>query len=215
MKKLLSKLNGLKLVVITRPDFFEGETALVNRLFEEGMERLHLRKPKATEQEMAEWLEQIPQSFRHRIVLHDHHCLAQIYNLGGIHLNGRNPFYVPFDLPSDHVPCTLFDSKNIGESSAIIDHQSFTISRSCHSIEELRKYQAECDYLFLSPIFDSISKEGYGAAFSREELAQAREEGLLSDKVYALGGVCPENLNLVKQMGFAGAAMLGAVWQQY
>lgn len=193
MKPLFSELNGLKLVVITRPDFFEGETELVNRLFEEGMERLHLRKPKATEQEMAEWIEQIALPFRHRIVLHDHHQLAVRYDLGGVHLNSRNP-----SKPKDF--------KTSGP------HQ-FTISRSCHSIDEVRKYKSECDYLFLSPIFDSISKEGYGAAFSREELEAARLEGLLNGNVYALGGISPANLPTVCQMGFAGCAMLGAFWQ--
>lgn len=194
MKQLLSKLKGLKLVVITRPDFFEGETALVNRMFEEGMERLHLRKPKATQQEMAEWIEQIALPFRHRIVLHDYHQLAIQYGLGGIHLNSRNP-EPPQNLRTSN-PQTLI-----------------TISRSCHSVEEVRKYKSECDYLFLSPIFDSISKEGYGAAFSREELEKARVEGLLSDNVYALGGISQDHLPIVRDMGFAGAAMLGAIWQ--
>lgn len=188
----------LKIIVITRPDFFDGETELVNRLFEEGMERLHLRKPKATEQEMAEWIEHIALPFRHRIVLHDHHQLAVRYGLGGVHLNSRNP---AFEL-SSHGAC--------GTTPL-----NLTISRSCHSIEEVRKYKSECDYLFLSPIFDSISKEGYGAAFSREELESARTEGLLADNVYALGGVSPDRLPIIREMGFAGCAMLGAVWQLY
>lgn len=194
MKQLLSELKGLKLVIITRPDFFEGETTLVNRMFNEGMERLHLRKPKATEQEMAEWIEQIALPFRCRIVLHDHHQLAIRYGLGGVHLNSRNP--AP--------PHNLITSQP----------HNLTISRSCHSIDEVRRYKSECDYLFLSPIFDSISKEGYGAAFSREELEQARVEGLLSDNVYALGGVSPAQLPVVREMGFAGCAMLGAFWQR-
>lgn len=180
----------MKIIIITLPEFFEGETTLVNLLFEQGrIERLHLRKPKATEQQMAEWIEQIALPFRHLIVLHDHHLLARKYNLGGIHLNSRNP-----------------------EAPQWTDG-SFTISRSCHSIEEIRHYKQECDYLFLSPIYDSISKEGYGAAFSREELSGAKTEGLLQDNVIALGGISPDNLAEVEQLGFVGAAMLGAFWQ--
>lgn len=183
----------LKIIVITRPDFFEGEMLLVNRLFSEGMERLHLRKPKATEQELAAWIEQVEPSFRQRIVLHDHHALANAYSLGGIHLNSRNPEPPQW----------------VGEAKA---SRPFTVSRSCHSIEEVRTYKGLCDYLFLSPIYDSISKEGYGAAFSREALESARQEGLLQDNVYALGGIAPDKLAEVEQFGFAGAAMLGAVW---
>ena len=49
-------MNNLKLIVITRPQFFEGETALVNAMFGQGLMRLHLRKPQATEEELAEWI---------------------------------------------------------------------------------------------------------------------------------------------------------------
>lgn len=187
----------LKTIVITRPDFFVGETELVNYLFETGViERLHLRKPKATEEEMTQWIEQIADPFHHRIVLHDYHQLAIKYELGGVHLNSRNPY----------PPENLITSR---------PHNLKTISRSCHSIDEIRKYKDECDYLFLSPIFDSISKEGYGAAFDREEIEYARKEGLLSDNVFALGGISPNNMHIIQDMGFAGAAVLGSFWQQY
>lgn len=182
----------MKTIVITRPDFFEGEMQMVCRLFDNGMERLHLRKPKATEQELAEWIGLVSHPFRQRIVLHDHHHLAKEYHLGGIHLNGRNP----------EQPQWLEEMRA---------KDAFTVSRSCHSIEEVIMYKDICDYLFLSPIFDSISKEGYGAAFSRESIAALRDKGLLTN-VYALGGVSPENLAEVEELGFAGGAMLGAVW---
>jgi len=181
----------MKIFFITRPDFFEGETSLVNALFTQGMPRLHLRKPKATEKEMAEWIDQIDRPFHHRIVLHDHHKLARIYSLGGIHLNSRN-----LEAPD--------------WAQQLQAEEKLTISRSCHSIEEL--IANRLDYLTLSPIFDSISKEGYGAAFSRKELAQAREAGLLDEHVYALGGVSLEHLPEVHEMGFSGAAILGDLW---
>lgn len=184
----------MDIIVITRPDFYEGETGQVIRLFENGIRRLHLRKPKATEQETAEWIERIPECYRNRIVLHDHHRLAKAMMLGGIHLNGRNP----------ETPSWVEDVRAT---------RSFTLSRSCHSIDELRRWSDVCDYLFLSPIFDSISKEGYGSAFSPETLLELREEGLL-DGVYALGGVSPANLDDIQTWGFSGAAMLGAVWQE-
>lgn len=202
----------MKIIIITLPEFFEGETTLVNRLFEQGrIERLHLRKPKATEQQMAEWIEQIALPFRHLIVLHDHHQLALKYNLGGIHLNSRNP-YIPqwTEALRRKEAMPTIASSQIETTSP---WSRFTISRSCHSIEEIRRYKQECDYLFLSPIYDSISKEGYGAAFSRKELSGAKTEGLLQDNVIALGGISPDKLAEVELFGFAGAAMLGAFWR--
>ena len=78
-------------LLITLPGFFEGETRICNALFAKGLERLHLRKPGATREQQAKWIEEIAPSCRRRIVLHDHHDLALKYGLGGIHLNSRNP----------------------------------------------------------------------------------------------------------------------------
>ena len=171
------------------PEFFEGETNIVNRLFADGGWRLHLRKPEATKEQLAKWIEEIEPAYRHLIVLHDHHELALEYGLGGIHLNSRNP-----DVPD------------------WLDRKRFSLSRSCHSIEEVETCQKAYDYVFLSPIFDSISKQGYRAAFSPEELAEARN--LLSQNVYALGGITFENLKEVERLGFHGAALLGGFWKK-
>jgi thiamine-phosphate pyrophosphorylase len=80
------------------------------------------------------------------------------------------------------------------------------------------------DYCFLSPVYDSISKVGYrSAGFLGEE--QKGEEQRRSPSplaaalaraplpVLALGGVGPGKLRELRAAGFAGAAVLGAVWQ--
>ena len=69
-------------------------------------------------------------------------------------------------------------------------------------------------YCFLSPIFDSISKEGYKANFDKLEL----KEFLAKDrktKVIALGGLTEENYLEVLELGFDGGAFLGSVWNKY
>ena len=157
-------------IVITKPEMFPGETEVVNTLFANGMQRLHLRKPGASEQEMAEWIGRIDLPFRQRIIVHDHHRLLRTMGLGGIHLNARNP-----EAPA------WFSAERQKRGSV-------TLSRSCHSLEEIAQWKSVCDYLFLSPIFDSISKGGYTSAFTRETLLQAYHAGLFSKPVYALGG---------------------------
>ncbi|MCL2207768.1 MAG: thiamine phosphate synthase [Fibromonadales bacterium] len=83
---------------------------------------------------------------------------------------------------------------------------------SAHSFEDLEKISAEI--CFLSPIFDSISKHGYKAKYSKEEL----KEGIAiwkkthSQKLFALGGVEAGNIAQLAKLGFDGAAILGAVW---
>ncbi len=180
----------MKVVVITKPDFFEGETDICNRILAEGLGGIHLRKPGASMKLLAKWIEGIEPSMRKRIVVHDFHNLAWEYGLEGIHLNSRNP----------NIPDWF-------------DRSRFTLSRSCHTIAEVEACQRDFDYVFLSPIFDSISKQGYKAAFPKEELAEMGRKGILNN-VYALGGITYDNLKETERLGFAGAAMLGEFWNR-
>jgi len=175
----------MELVVITSEKILDHEPAAINRLFAEGLENLHLRKPEATALDLRKMLEKISYNFHDRIVLHDHFALAGLYDLKGVHLNRRNP-----EPPAD---------------------RRLTISKSCHSLDELKELD-HYNYVFLSPIFDSISKSGYNKAFSEEELIAARDEKLICPKVYALGGISRKEIPQAAQYGFGGVVVLGALW---
>jgi thiamine-phosphate pyrophosphorylase len=112
--------------------------------------------------------------------------LVQLDGVGGVHLNSRNP-----------QPPAGFDG---------------LVSRSCHTLDEVAADRTS-DYLFLSPIFDSISKEGYRSAFTPATLREAAARGLLGERVAALGGVRPELLPTLRDLGFGGAALLGCIWR--
>lgn len=179
----------MKIIVISDPLFLEGEEEVFASLFDAGLYRLHLRKPDSDEAEMKSLIEKIPVGCRGRISLHDHFTLAGRYGIGGVHLNSRNPVAPP-------------SFKGV-------------ISRSCHSLEEIVRHRDGCDYLFLSPVFDSISKRGYESHFTKEELISAKKSGIIGDKVFALGGVTPDKAEFLKLFGFGGAALLGYVWEPY
>jgi len=67
-------------------------------------------------------------------------------------------------------------------------------------------------YGFLSPIFDSISKQGYAAAkFDPDHLRAALHRCQLP--IIALGGISPSNVGRAAELGFSGVAVLGSVWQ--
>ena len=89
-----------------------------------------------------------------------------------------------------------------------------SISCSCHTIEEVITQKDSKDYVFLSPIFDSISKVGYHAAFSPTLLKQAAIENVIDEKVIALGGITAKNIPLVKEWHFGGVALLGDIWKR-
>lgn len=177
----------MKIIVITSPDFIAGEASLINTLFEGGIYRLHIRKPQATTGELKKLIEGIDAKWHSRLSLHDHHEIAVEYGCG-VHLNARNP-----------IPPIGFNA---------------TLSASCHSVAEVTEKKRQCDYVFMSPIFDSISKQGYAAAYSEQELLEASRLGIIDNHVIALGGITPEHLPYLEGLGFGGAAFLGHVWNK-
>ncbi len=178
----------MKKIAITTEHFWQHEARAIVELLDSGYWRVHIRKPKATALQTEQLLKEIPEHYRQRLSLHDHFELCNIYNIGGVHLNSRN--------------------------SVVPNYFQGVISRSCHTIEELSEAD-KFNYLFLSPIFNSISKAGYQAAFTIEQLQQAQNQGIINEKVFALGGVTLMILETLEQLGFGGAALLGAAWTDY
>lgn len=176
----------MRILVITDVPFTATEPAAIRQLLDEGVERVHLRKPDASEEALRRLIEALPAECYPRLTLQDRLPLAVEYGLGGVHLNRRN--------------------------AAVPAGFRGLVSRSCHTLDEIAAHPA-CDYLFLSPLFDSISKSGYRAAFTDGELRDAAARGLLGERVVALGGIQPELLPRVRELGFGGAALLGAVWR--
>ena len=178
----------MKWITITSPEFLSGEAIFIDKLFSRGLDLLHLRKPEASLEAYKRLLLQIPKHWYSRIVLHEHFALAEKFGLHGIHLNRR--------------------------CSQVPDSFRGSISCSCHTLEEVKKQKASKDYVFLSPIFDSISKVGYHAAFSPTLLKQAAIEDVIDEKVIALGGITANNIPLVKEWHFGGVALLGDIWKR-
>lgn len=179
----------MKLILMTTPYFFVEEHQILNALFDEGLDILHFRKPNTEPVYSERLLTLIPECYRKRIVVHDFFYLKNEYKLKGIHLNHRNP-----ELPpkyKGHISC------------------------SCHTPEEVMLHKKKCDYVFLSPIFDSISKEDYSSTFTKADLQVLARQKVIDRKVMALGGVDLENMATIKALGFGGAVILGDIWNRF
>lgn len=176
----------MKIIAITTPNFIECEASVIPHLLQLGIDLVHIRKPSATSEQLALLLNSLPTWCYDQLVVHDCLELANKYNLKGVHLNRRN--------------------------HTVPDNFKGSVSMSCHSLEEVEIKKDMADYVFLSPIFNSISKNGYNSAFSKEELHNAMKQGTIDKKVIALGGVSLANIETVKDLGFGGAALLGDIW---
>lgn len=175
----------MRLIVITPETPVTAEAEAIMTMLDRGVERVHLRHPRLSADDVAAIIEKIDVQYRDRLSLNDFHELASRYGCG-IHLNGRNP-----------LPPAGFRG---------------VVSRSCHSLAEAEAAAPTTDYRFISPVFDSISKQGYTPAFTPAELRHAFDDGLLDGDTFALGGVSADNIGLLRDIGFSGAAVLGAAW---
>jgi thiamine-phosphate pyrophosphorylase len=183
----------MNVAVITWPEFFEQETEAIEALFGAGLEVLHLRKPMAGTDTLKQFVEKIDTKFHRKITVHGRRSEAiQGLDVGGF-----------------HIPKAELQAGG-GERMA-----GKRLSCSCHSPEEVRTSLIACDYVFLSPVFDSISKAGYGAAFSEEELTAGQQAEAITQQVYALGGITPERLEQVRTWGFGGVGVLGYIWEPF
>lgn len=174
----------MDLIVITHEEAIEKEIETCEELLRRGISRLHIRKPKWSHDEMQRFISKFKKDYYKRISLHGNHDLVEKFNLGGKHYSGTEKAQADF----------------------------LVTSKSFHSIIELREAPSDLTYVFLSPIYNSISKEGYQAGFDFKTL----KEDLKSHKtpVFALGGITPEKLNEVKFLGFDGAVLKGIIWNQ-
>ncbi|GAB4278273.1 MAG: hypothetical protein Kow0068_01830 [Marinilabiliales bacterium] len=182
----------MKLVVISYPKNFADETHFVIRLFQNGLKYFHLRKPGFSEWKIREFLIKIPQQYHNRIVIYDYFHLVKEFNLKGIHFN-RKTIHLYKDY--ENLNC----------------HKSY----SAHYFDELIKYDGLFDYMFISPVFDSISKNNYHSSFNYDELKNTIKNQVKKSEIIALGGVSPDNVKTAISIGFHGIALHGNIWNTY
>ena len=179
----------MKLVLMTQPTFFVEEDKILASLFDEGLDSLHLYKPGSSPMYSERLLTLLPSEYYSKIVVHDNFYLKEEFQLKGIHLNP-------------------------GNEEPPINYRGH-ISRSCHTIDELRSNRQGMDYVFLSPVFDSISKPERKAGYSEQDLYNAARQGLIDRKVMAAGGINAQTLPLLADYGFGGAVILGDLWTRF
>ncbi len=174
----------MKLIVLSNPTHLKNEHEWLCSLFEMGLEYYHLRKPGFEKSAIENFLKQISPNYYNRIVLHSHYELAEKYNLKGIHISSP-------------------------ERGNLL---SKCVSTSFHSLKEIEDCEQKYEYAFLSPIFDSISKQGYQAAFGKKELNLFFDSRTKNIDIIALGGINEQTIPEAMSYGFDGVAVLGAVW---
>lgn len=182
-----------ELIVISHAGMLPGEAAIIQQLFEAGLEIFHLRKPDADEQAISTLLDAIPSRYHDRIALHGFHQLANEYKIRRLH------FTEAHRLETDAATLSKLCDKN------------YILSTSVHEISVLATLSFSFRYAFFSPVFDSLSKPGYKGIIGDEFYLNIKYKPV---PAIALGGIDAENMQMVADMNFNGAAVLGTIWNE-
>jgi thiamine-phosphate pyrophosphorylase len=177
------------MIVITDPQFFVDESKYINALFENGLDVLHIRKPDASIDEVRELIMQIKVQYHYKIMIHSHYELRKEFNIRGIHFPGDSKHLIP-----------QFADCNCKKSQSI------------HEIQELQTVHPLINYVFLSPLFPSISKAGYSKPWNFMDLILALKNSY-PFQIIPLGGINAKNLVIAKEFGFREFAVLGSIWE--
>ncbi|MBL4654483.1 MAG: thiamine phosphate synthase [Bacteroidia bacterium] len=194
----------MKIILISKPSYTINEHQVLADLFELGLESFHIRKPKFSKKEIIRYLERIPYMYRNRLILHSFYDLAEEFGVKGVHFT---------DDKKGSFKKKVLEILKRKPLEKGIDYSSLQRSASLHSLNQLAACNENYDYVFLSPIFDSISKKRHKSLFKNKE--KLRSTVLKSNqRVIALGGINAEKIKDAQGMGFSGVALLGAIWKQ-
>ena len=176
------------MIVLIAPETdIPNEIQMLNQLFEVGLTHYHFRKPEKDYKAHCNYLNQIPERYHNRIMVHYHHELLHEFQLRGIHFQEQKR------------------KDTLSMESYLKDFAGIGVSSSFHEPEELEKCEFPFDYHLLSPVFASISKKGYeGRGFDVNHIPK---------KIVGMGGVTGTNIPRFKNLGFQGVGVLGGIWK--
>lgn len=164
-------------------------TPYLERLLAAGIDSIQIREKLLEARDLlalCRSLRRLPNPFGTKLLVNGRVDVALAADLDGVHL--------PADAPPAHCVRALSPA-------------GFQVGRSCHSIDDLRRAESEgADYAYLSPIFPSSSKPGYGPPLGLKTLEEASTA--VAIPVLALGGVALENAAACRSAGAAGIAAI-------
>ncbi len=190
----------MQLICFSQSRYLKDESKQLISLFNAGLKTLHIQKKDKSKRRLKALLSKLPKEYHSRIVIHHAYGLVFKFKLKGIHLTRK-------EKAKRFSKLKIFFIKLL--------NPKLTISLSAHSLDKLSTTQyglVKLNYLFLSPVFDSISKRGHLAAFAFKDIKVHLKNKKLP--VIALGGVSSEVVSQASLVGFSGVAIAGFLWKQ-
>lgn len=186
----------MKLIVITPSRTIQDETDYVTKMFESGLMTLHLRKPRYSTNQMAEYIKEIPEHFHDRIVIHSHHRLAIKFNLKGIH-------YTSTHLKGGWQYWWIRQRLKL-KLGKLVKTRSYRQLAQVYNKEDLH-----FDYYLTGTMFNSLTGGFYSGYYAESVEAAAKNTGKV---IVGRGGANDKSVLLAKQTGLAGLVFNSYIW---
>jgi thiamine-phosphate pyrophosphorylase len=172
--------------IITLPTFQSGEIAILRQLLAWPDVYVHVRKPDLSETDYVNYLCAFSVDERKKLVAHQAYDRAADCGVERIHFS-------------------TLRRQTLGLTSTAKQH----ISTSTHSWDEFNGLVPVYDAAFVSPLFPSISKRGYGLENTIPESGRRNR----AIKAIALGGISSARLATMTAHEFDDFALCGALWE--
>lgn len=187
----------MRKIVLTSTYKVEKEHEIINRLFKEGLDELHLVKSQFEKSDMYNFLRKINKDYHHQIVLYSCYDMIFRFKLRGIHIREEQTRQLLFKW----FTLNPIRKKNTGN----IIYTTFS------SLRDMKGKNEAIQEVLLGPIFPHFTEDGGNNRFSPAKI----KDGLsnTSYKVHAWGGVSIDRLPLLHRLGFSGYALQGAIWR--
>lgn len=187
----------MKIISITNPYSLKHEVNIINELFEQGLYKLHLRKPDFEKQEMINFIESINPQYHKRLVLHQYYSLTKVFDIDSIH--------VPYEDLKSRISSFIINTFALSHDKEI--HKSTTFSH----YKSLYGNAGGAEDVILGPIYTKAADDIFNPCMTLENLSLALKK---TDKVvYALGGVSSSNALEMQNLGFSGIVLQSAIWK--
>ena len=150
----------------------------------EGVDYFQLREKDLTPRELLRMAQEIrPLLRRTLLIVNGSLDVALASNADGVHLQ------------QDNIPVAV----------ARAGHEKLMIGFSAHSFAEMKEAEGQgADYVFISPVFQPLSKVSVAVPHGVEAVADWTKS--VKIPVFALGGISRENVIRLKQSGCCGVA---------
>jgi len=169
---------------------FPNECELINSFFENGLDVLHINKPDKNYMQLMAYISAIDEVYHSKIVVHQHHDLAEDFVLNGIYVQPESRL-------------------NLGEDFGLyvsnFTNQSYDVSTSFNSTDEALLYkETPLKYSFIAM---SEIKRATAQGFKVKEVVNLPMSFIATEGISVIG------IGLIQKMGFDGINLCNEIWK--